>query len=167
MLPLFGDVQTHEYFLTTASFPIHRVCAYTDGIMKTVLFHIRFPGVVSALVSVLFAACLVLVVPAGSAHAQSATRDIARTIDRLDNNPRYRGRILGTHLRDLRGRTVYEVRILRRDDSIVLVYIDPQTGGVVGDSERGAGQRNRRADRPGTGREPGFSHGFSAPRRQY
>jgi hypothetical protein len=99
------------------------------------------------------------------AWAQNASRDIARTLDRLDNNPRYRGRILGTHLRDVRGRTLYEVRILRRDDSIVLVYIDPKTGGVVGDSERDAGRANRRIGDGFGGRDPGFSHGFTAPRR--
>lgn len=97
------------------------------------------------------------------AWAQAASRDIARTLDRLDNNPRYRGRVLGTHLRDVRGQTLYEVRILRRDDSIILVYIDPKTGGVVGDSERGAGRNARRDNDRRERKDPGFSHGFSAP----
>ena len=117
------------------------------------------------LVSLVLAAFVAAVPAPESAFAQGASRDIARTLDRLENNPRYRGRILGTHLRTIRGRTLYEVRILRRDDSIVLVYIDPQTGGVVGDSERGAGQRNLRAEPRSGGGDPGFSYGFTAPRQ--
>jgi hypothetical protein len=64
------------------------------------------------------------------------SRKLSRALSRLRSNPRYRGRILGTHIRRNNGGFVYEVRILRRDDRVILVYIDPQTGGVVGDSER-------------------------------
>lgn len=77
-------------------------------------------------------------------YAQSGSPEIAGALSRLKNNPRYQGRILGTHVKRNRGRLLYEVRILRPDDRVILVYIDPQTGGVVGDSER----RQRRAVNP-------------------
>jgi hypothetical protein len=78
------------------------------------------------------------------AYAQSGSPEIAGALSRLKNNPRYQGRILGTHVKRNSGRLLYEVRILRPDDRVILVYIDPQTGGVVGDSER----RQRRAVKP-------------------
>jgi hypothetical protein len=70
------------------------------------------------------------------AAAQGVSGDITETLSRLKNNPRYRGRVLGTHIRRDGSRYLYEVRILRRDDRVILVYIDPETGGVVGDSEK-------------------------------
>ena len=70
------------------------------------------------------------------AHAQSDSRVLTDAISRLKNNPRYDGRVLGTHVRRGSQGYVYEVRILRRDDEVIIVYIDPETGGVVGDSER-------------------------------
>lgn len=73
-------------------------------------------------------------------YAQSGSPEIAGALARLKNNPRYQGRILGTHVKETGGRYLYEVRILRPDDRVILVYIDPQTGGVVGDSD----SRNRR-----------------------
>lgn len=69
-------------------------------------------------------------------YAQSGTPEIAGALSRLKNNPRYQGRILGTHVKRDSGRLLYEVRILRPDDRVILVYIDPETGGVVGDSDR-------------------------------
>jgi len=84
------------------------------------------------------------------AGAQDSSREIAGALSRLKNNPRYRGRILGTHVKKTNSGFVYEVRILRRDDRVILVYIDPQTGGVIGDSERNrskATNRNMRKDR--------------------
>jgi len=69
-------------------------------------------------------------------YAQSGSPEIAGALSRLKNNPRYQGRILGTHVKRDRGRLLYEVRILRPDDRVILVYIDPETGGVVGDSDR-------------------------------
>ena len=78
------------------------------------------------------------------AYAQSGSPDIAGALSRLKNNPRYQGRILGTHVKRNSGRLLYEVRILRPDDRVILVYIDPRTGGVVGDSER----RQRRVVNP-------------------
>jgi len=94
-----------------------------------------------------FAALAILVfavfaVPQPSA-AQGVSRDIAETLSRLKNNPRYRGRVLGTHIRRDGGKILYEVRILRRDDRVILVYIDPETGGVVGDSERSGARPSR------------------------
>ncbi len=70
------------------------------------------------------------------AYAQGGSGDISLALSRLKNNPRYQGRILGTHLKRGSGQYLYEVRILRPDDRVILVYIDPETGGVVGDSER-------------------------------
>jgi hypothetical protein len=78
-------------------------------------------------------------------YAQSGPPEIAGALSRLKNNPRYQGRILGTHVKQNRGRYLYEVRILRPDDRVILVYIDPQTGGVVGDSDR---RQQRRATTP-------------------
>ena len=77
-------------------------------------------------------------------YAQSGSPEIAGALSRLKNNPRYQGRILGTHVKRNNGRLLYEVRILRPDDRVILVYIDPRTGGVVGDSER----RQRRVVNP-------------------
>jgi len=74
------------------------------------------------------------VVPVIQAAAEN-TRDLSGTLSRLKNNPRYQGRVLGTHIKRDNGGFLYEVRILRRDDRVILVYIDPETGGVVGDSE--------------------------------
>lgn len=80
-----------------------------------------------------------------SAQAQSVKRnssEISSTLSRLQQNPRYQGRILGTHLRKSGKSYVYEVRILRPDDSVIIVFISPQTGGVIGDSERN-GKKSR------------------------
>lgn len=82
------------------------------------------------------------------AYAQGQPADIAGALSRLQNNPRYRGRILGTHIMRDGSRYLYEVRILRPDDRVVLVYIDPETGGVVGDSERRRMVGPDRNDRP-------------------
>ena len=78
-------------------------------------------------------------------YAQSGSPEIAGALARLKNNPRYQGRILGTHVKETGGRYLYEVRILRPDDRVILVYIDPQTGGVVGDSDR---RKQRRETKP-------------------
>ena len=67
-------------------------------------------------------------------HAASA--DLQASIARLKNNPDYRGKVLSTHIKQRGGRSVLEVRILKKNDRIVIVYIDPQTGGVIGDSIR-------------------------------
>lgn len=79
--------------------------------------------------------CLAAPAP-GPALAQSPVYELSDSLARLQNNPRYHGRVLSTHIRRQGGRALYEVRILRPDDRVILVYIDPNTGGVVGDSER-------------------------------
>ncbi len=71
------------------------------------------------------------------AAAQSRNGDISGALERLKNNPRYRGDIIGTQIRQTPRGALFEVQVLRRDDSVIVVYIDPRTGGVVGDSERG------------------------------
>lgn len=96
---------------------------------------------------------LTLVLTAGAASvsapadavAQDRSRELSQSLSRLQNNPRYRGRILGTHIRETDRGFLYEVRILRRDDRVILVYIDPRTGGVVGDSERSGRPPTRRS----------------------
>ena len=114
----------------------------------------------------LIAALLSIAAVPQAAYGQSASRDITQTLSRLENNPRYQGRVLGTHLRQEGDQFLYEVRILRPDDRVILVYIDPKTGGVVGDSERS----NKRPPRQANGskrkrnNDQGFSHGFAAPR---
>ncbi len=62
--------------------------------------------------------------------------NLQNSLKRLKANPRYRGRVLGTRVvRTPEGRLV-EVRILKPNDRIVIVYIDPLTGGVVRESRR-------------------------------
>ena len=88
--------------------------------------------------------------------AQNGARDITASLSRLKNIPRYQGRVLGTHIKRDGGRYLYEVRILRRDDRVILVYIDPETGGVVGDSlssnARPTQRRNNQNRRPSNNR---------------
>lgn len=81
------------------------------------------------------AAPVASVVP--EAAAQTRSGDLSGALARLKNNPRYAGQIIGTQIRRTGGRSLYEVQVLRRDDSVIVVYIDPRTGGVIGDSERG------------------------------
>ena len=70
------------------------------------------------------------------AWTQNPSREISKTLSGLKDNPRYEGRVLGTHLRRHADGYLYEVRVLRRhDDRVILIYIDPETGHVVGDSE--------------------------------
>ncbi len=75
-------------------------------------------------------------IPVQHVAAQSRGGDLSGALDRLQNNPRYRGRIIGTQIRRTERGALYEVQILRTDDSVIVVLIDPNTGGVVGDSER-------------------------------
>lgn len=93
--------------------------------------------------SMLFAALLGLFVvtlpPAlpgsggGVAYAQQRF-NLDQAIQRLKSNPKYRGRVLGTRVVNAAAGKLVEVRILRPDDRIIIVYIDPETGGVVADS---------------------------------
>ena len=100
-----------------------------------------------ALLIIILAAGLVFT-PVNQAVAQSRDSDLSGSLQRLQNNPRYQGRIIGTQIRRTERGALYEVQILRADDRVIVVYIDPTTGGVVGDSERrgggsGRGQRGR------------------------
>lgn len=70
------------------------------------------------------------------AAAAEKSRELAGALSRLQDNPRYRGRILGTHIKRDNGGYLYEVRILRGDDRVILVYIDPETGRIVDNSKR-------------------------------
>ncbi len=88
-----------------------------------------------ALLAIILAAGLVTV-PADGAFAQSRGGDLSNSLERLQNNPRYRGRVIGTQIRRTERGALYEVQILRADDCVIVVYMDPITGGVVGDSEQ-------------------------------
>ncbi|MEH6405188.1 MAG: PepSY domain-containing protein [Sneathiella sp.] len=83
-----------------------------------------------------------------SALAQGLKKDaadISVSLARLQNNPRYQGRILGTHLRRSGKGYVYEVRILRNNDSVIIVFIDPRTGDVISDTgSRGSKPRSKK-----------------------
>ena len=82
--------------------------------------------------------------PVNQAAAQArGGGDLSGSLERLQNNPRYQGRIIGTQIRRTAQGALYEVQILRPDDRVIVVYIDPTTGGVVGDSERRSGGGNR------------------------
>jgi len=97
------------------------------------------------IVSILLVSLLLAVssAPLFEATAGENARDLADALSRLKNNPRYQGRVLGTHIKRSNGGYLYEVRIIRDDDRVILVYIDPDTGGVVGDSERSGGSRKK------------------------
>ena len=101
-----------------------------------------------AILAVILAAGLVSV-PADRAFAQSRGADLSSSLQRLQNNPRYQGRIIGTQIRRTERGALYEVQILRPDDRVIVVYIDPATGGVVGDSQSrgGSGNSGRRRGR--------------------
>jgi len=83
--------------------------------------------------------------PVDRAAAQSRGGDLSSSLQRLQNNPRYQGRIIGTQIRRTARGPLYEVQILRADDRVIVVYIDPATGGVVGDSQ----QRGSSGNAPG------------------
>jgi hypothetical protein len=92
-----------------------------------------------ALLIIILTASLVPVPPAA---AQGRGSDLSGALSRLQDNPRYQGRIIGTQIRRTERGALYEVQILRSDDRVIVVYIDPATGGVVGDSERRGGSGN-------------------------
>ncbi len=81
------------------------------------------------------------------AHAKTSkksTAELSKTLSRLANDPRYQGRVIGTHLRRSEKGYLYEVRILRPDDSIIIVLVSPQSGRVIRDSERKKQKPNRK-----------------------
>lgn len=73
--------------------------------------------------------------PEPTAFAQSGGPALSDALARLQRDPAYAGRIVGTHV--LRGPSdsgafLYEVRILSPGDRILIVYLDPDSGAVVG-----------------------------------
>lgn len=129
---LLGNINLDEYLLTTLIYFIFTPIRYTPANMKKFIV----PVLIAFLTLGAFTSPEI-------AHAQSARSnsvDLSAALSRLQNNPRYYGRVLGTHLRKSGRNYVYEVRILRPDDSVVIVFISPKTGGVIGDSERSSGK---------------------------
>ncbi len=126
---LLGNIYLPKDLLTKVSYFIFFSIGYTPVNMNKLIVPIL----------VFLLALGTLSVPHTS-FAQSANKnsaELSRALSRLKNNPRYYGRILGTHLRRSGKNYVYEVRILRPNDTIIVVCISPKTGGVMGDSERG------------------------------
>jgi len=92
-------------------------------------------------------------IPVNPAAAQGNSGDLSRALDRLQSNPRYEGRIIGTQIRRTERGALYEVQILRRDDRVIVVYLDPNTGKIVGDSgRRGGDDDDSRGGRGGRGK---------------
>ncbi len=90
-----------------------------------------------------------LTVAALPAGAQSERGNLSDALDRLQDSKRYQGQIIGTQIRRTRDGAVLEVQILRDNDRVIVVYIDPATGNVVGDSSRrnsGPNRGRRRGD---------------------
>lgn len=78
------------------------------------------------------AAAVLLSLSAGSALAQAP--DLFSILAQLQRNPDYAGQVLTTqqYYPDPGSPSfLYEVRILRPDDRIVIVYIDPMSGRIV------------------------------------
>ena len=70
-----------------------------------------------------------------AAVVQSGGPALSEALARLQRDPAYAGRVVGTHV--LRapsgsGAFLYEVRILSPGDRIIIVYLDPDSGAVVG-----------------------------------
>lgn len=76
----------------------------------------------------------ILALGGNAALAQQGAPDLFTILSMLQRNPAYAGEVLTTqqYYPD-RGSPnfLYEVRILKPDDSIVIVYIDPMTGQIV------------------------------------
>jgi hypothetical protein len=87
----------------------------------------------SLIAGVLAAALLAL--SAGTAAAQQGNApDLFAILSALQRNPAYAGQVLTTqpYYPDPNSqRFLYEVRILKPDDRIVIVYIDPMNGQIV------------------------------------
>jgi hypothetical protein len=84
---------------------------------------------------------MILVVEARPAHA--GADQLQRAVSALQSLPKYSGKIIATHIRKRGREKVFEVRILRPNDTIVLVYIDPRSGEVLGDSVKSK-KKNRK-----------------------
>ena len=83
------------------------------------------------LIGLIVAAATTFAVPAAAQNDRAPA--LSTLLRRLQRDPAYQGRIVGTHVvRPQRGTVfLYEVRILSPDDRIVIVYLDPETGAVV------------------------------------
>ena len=139
MPALLGNINRPEYLLTQLFYFIFFPIGYTPFHMKILIRTF-----------LLFSLLLGLSLLPDTAFAQSkksASADLSNALSRLKNNPRYNGRVLGTHLRKTGKGYVYEVRILRPNDSVVVVYISSETGGVIGDSERSRGKNKKKKKR--------------------
>ncbi len=136
MPELLGNINLHEYLLTALFYFIFEAIRYTPLHMKKLVVPVLL------LVLALGGVCSPGLARAQVAQANSA--ELSGALKRLRNNPRYYGKVLGTHLRGSGKNYVYEVRILRPDDSVIVVFISPKTGGVIGDSERGSGKSGRK-----------------------
>lgn len=103
------------------------------------------PWQTEAMMRTLAALCLVLISLAGPALAQPGGEPaLFDALARLQRDPAYAGRIVGTHIVRAPGggqAFLYEVRILAPSDRIVIVYLDPASGAVVTDPD--AWFRNR------------------------
>lgn len=128
MPALLGNINPDEYLLTMLIYFIFLPIRYTPANMK------KF--IVPVLIAFLTLGVFSAPETASAQSARSNSVDLSAALSRLQNNPKYYGRVLGTHLRKSGKKYVYEVRILRPDDSVVIVFISPKTGGVIGDSER-------------------------------
>ncbi len=73
---------------------------------------------------------------------KKSAAEFSSVLSKLKNNPKYQGRVLGTHLRRSNNGYVYEVRIMRPDDSIIVVLVNPETGRVIRDSRQQKGKSN-------------------------
>ena len=81
-----------------------------------------------------FALCLVLMPVAGTALAQNGGQPaLFEALSRLQRDPAYAGRIVGTHIVRAPGGEafLYEVRIHSPEDRILIVHLDPASGAVV------------------------------------
>lgn len=101
--------------------------------------HLRLANMKSVLSAVLLGFLVLASAPAtvffGEAAAYAENRfNLQKTLRRLKANPKYSGRVLGTRVVQTTNGELVEVRILKPNDRVIIVYIDPQTGGVVGDS---------------------------------
>ena len=104
--------------------------------MLIVLFMMRKTNLIAG---ILTAALVAL--GSGMAAAQQGAPDLFAILSALQQNPAYAGQVLTTqpYYPDPNSqRFLYEVRILKPNDQIVIVYIDPMTGQIV--STGGAGR---------------------------
>ena len=81
------------------------------------------------------AAIVAVLLPIGGMAQDGRNPPLSDLLRRLQREPAYAGRVVGTHTVRSGAAFLYEVRILSRDDRIVIVYLDPATGAVVRDPD--------------------------------